>query len=280
LLLALLHADPANKSIEPLVHIINARLGAGDYRWDGDVAIASMALTKYCDTQTKTAAAGSTSVSAGTKEAIKYTFVNGRSQIGTTTLNMPTSAAAIIVNDTGTAAFTHAVTASLTPISLADSAQKTAGFTVLRRYEASDHADHVWQDSEGIWHAKAGSDLKAVITFVPDKFITRAILKDNFPAGLTPYWNKLPQQENYHRPINDQWSLNWDYSNLWPQATDHECNSVQAYGSNLPTNEYHFSYKLRASTPGTFVVAPAEIVCPYDNNCFGRSAGDRFIVEQ
>jgi uncharacterized protein YfaS (alpha-2-macroglobulin family) len=58
------------------------------------------------------------------------------------------------------------------------------GFVVQRRYEAVDDPDDVSQDSEGVWHIKAGARVRVRITMVADNRRYHVALVDPLPAGL------------------------------------------------------------------------------------------------
>ena len=58
------------------------------------------------------------------------------------------------------------------------------GFVVLRRYEAVDDPEDVSQDSDGVWHIKAGARVRVHITMVADNRRYHVALVDPLPAGL------------------------------------------------------------------------------------------------
>ena len=58
------------------------------------------------------------------------------------------------------------------------------GFVIQRRYEAVDDPGDVTQDSEGVWHIKAGARVKVHITMVADNRRYHVALVDPLPAGL------------------------------------------------------------------------------------------------
>ena len=58
------------------------------------------------------------------------------------------------------------------------------GFVVQRRYEAVDDPEDVSQDSDGVWHIKAGARVRVHITLVADNRRYHVALVDPLPAGL------------------------------------------------------------------------------------------------
>src|SRR4030066_687381 len=58
------------------------------------------------------------------------------------------------------------------------------GFVVQRRYAAVDNPEDVSQDSDGVWHIKAGARVRVHITLVADNRRYHVALGDPLPAGL------------------------------------------------------------------------------------------------
>jgi uncharacterized protein YfaS (alpha-2-macroglobulin family) len=54
---------------------------------------------------------------------------------------------------------------------------------------------------------------------------------------------------------------------------------VEAFASLLWEGVWDYTYVARATTPGNFVVPPAKAEEMYSPETFGRSSGDRMIVE-
>ena len=48
---------------------------------------------------------------------------------------------------------------------------------------------------------------------------------------------------------------------------------------NLPEGTHQLSYTVRATTPGTFVAAPAKAEEMYSPETFGRSSGVTVVIE-
>ncbi len=74
------------------------------------------------------------------------------------------------------------------------------GFEVTRRYESVDHPDDVWADDEGVWHVKAGAEVRVVLTMVTDSRRTHVALIDPLPAGLEPLNPDLGVTGEIHQP--------------------------------------------------------------------------------
>jgi len=156
------------------------------------------------------------------------------------------------------------------------------GFVVQRRYEAVDDPGDVYQDSEGVWHIKAGARVRVRITLVADNRRYHVALVDPLPAGLeivnpglavsgsTP---QDPSNSYYENHYSWWWRWNWyEHQNLRDER-------AEVFTSLLWDGVYEYTYIARATTPGTFVVPPSKAEEMYSPEVFGRSSSDRVVVE-
>jgi hypothetical protein len=156
------------------------------------------------------------------------------------------------------------------------------GFIVQRRYEAVDDPDDVTQDSEGGWHIKAGARVRVRITMVADNRRYHVALVDPLPAGLEIVNPSLavsgsipqdPGSPNYGGRYGWWWRWSWyEHQNMRDER-------AEAFTSYLWEGVYEYTYIARATTPGTFVVPPAKAEEMYSPEVFGRSSGNKVIVE-
>ena len=156
------------------------------------------------------------------------------------------------------------------------------GFVVQRRYEAVDDPDDVYQDSDGVWHIKAGARVRVRITMVADNRRYHVALVDPLPAGLEivnpalAVSGSIPQDPgspNYGGRYGWWWRWSWyEHQNLRDER-------AEAFTSLLWEGVYEYTYIARATTPGTFMVPPAKAEEMYSPEVFGRSSGDRVVVE-
>ena len=156
------------------------------------------------------------------------------------------------------------------------------GFVVQRRYEAVDDPGDVYQDSQGTWHIKAGARVRVKITMVADNRRYHVALVDPLPAGLEivnpdlAVSGSIPQDPgspDYGGRYGWWWRWSWyEHQNL---RDEH----AEAFTSLLWEGVYEYTYIARATTPGTFVVPPAKAEEMYSPEVFGRSSGDRVVVE-
>jgi len=151
-----------------------------------------------------------------------------------------------------------------------------AGFTVTRRYEAVDDPGDVRRDALGTWHVRAGAHVRVRLSLAATGRRVHVALVDPLPAGLEAQnpalaATRIPADESGDEV--EWWRRTWfDHQNLRDDR-------VEAFTSELEAGVYAYSYVTLATTPGTFVVAPAKAEEMYQPETFGRSGTDRLVVE-
>ncbi|MCP3998957.1 MAG: hypothetical protein GY722_28425, partial [bacterium] len=153
------------------------------------------------------------------------------------------------------------------------------GFVVQRTYEAIDDPGDVTQDADGTWRIKPGAEVRVRLTMVADSRRTHVALVDPMPAGfeaLNPAFAvsaPIPQEESGFVERSIFWWWQWfEHQNLRDDR-------AEAFASLLWAGTYDYSYVVRATTPGTFVVPPAKAEEIYAPETFGRSGSDVVIIE-
>ncbi|HVN53904.1 MAG TPA: alpha-2-macroglobulin family protein [Anaerolineaceae bacterium] len=155
------------------------------------------------------------------------------------------------------------------------------GFVVQRSYEALDHPEDVSQDSEGVWHIKAGARVRVHLTMVARDRRYHVALVDPLPAGLEivnpdlAVSGRVPQDPNspeYKR-------YGWWWWGTWYEHQNLRDERAEAFTTLLWDGVYQYTYVARATTPGRFVVPPAKAEEMYSPEVFGRSASSIVIVE-
>jgi uncharacterized protein YfaS (alpha-2-macroglobulin family) len=168
------------------------------------------------------------------------------------------------------------------------------GFAVERIYEGMDDPSDVRQAEDGTWHITAGARVKVTVTMVAQSRRYHVALVDPLPAGLEPVTPGLrgnqsespdasvaPRGRRHHRRgrrarMHSYWRPSW--WGPWYRHQNVRDERVEAFTTQLPAGVYTYSYSALATTPGTFVVPPAKAEEMYFPETFGRSAGDRVIV--
>jgi len=154
------------------------------------------------------------------------------------------------------------------------------GFVVQRRYEAVDNPEDVSQDSDGIWHIKAGARVRVRITMVADNRRYHVALVDPLPAGLEIVNPELAVSGSIPQdPSQPDYRYGWWWWGTWYEHQNMRDDRAEAFTSLLWDGVYEYTYVARATTPGTFVVPPAKAEEMYSPEVFGRSGSDKVIVE-
>ena len=153
------------------------------------------------------------------------------------------------------------------------------GFVVQRSYEAVDDPKDVSQDSDGVWHIKAGARVKVHITLVADNRRYHVALVDPLPAGLEIVNPDLAVSQSTSQDDPITLKYGWWWWSTWYEHQNLRDDRAEAFTSLLWDGVYEYTYTARATTPGTFIVPPAKAEEMYSPEVFGRSGSDWVIVE-
>ena len=147
------------------------------------------------------------------------------------------------------------------------------GFVVQRSYEAVDDPSDVRLDDDGVWHVRAGAEVRVNVTMVNDSRRTNMALIDPLPAGFEPLNPALAVTG--HDDIRDDSGWWWW---TWYRHQNLRDDRAEAFAMYLWAGTHRYSYVARATTPGTFVVPPARAEEIYAPEVFGRSGTDKVVV--
>ncbi len=154
------------------------------------------------------------------------------------------------------------------------------GFVVQRSYEGVDNPEDVSQDSDGVWHIKAGTRVKVKIKMVADNRRYHVALVDPLPAGLEIINPALAVSQSIPQDTTSpDFKYGWWWWGPWYEHQNMRDERAEAFTSLLWDGVYDYSYFARATTPGTFIVPPAKAEEMYSPEVFGRSGSDWVIVE-
>ena len=151
------------------------------------------------------------------------------------------------------------------------------GFVVQRSYEAVDDPGDVWLDDDDVWHVLAGAQVRVNVTMVNDSRRTNMALVDPMPAGfesLNPALAVTGEIDARRGGATDSW---WWWT--WYEHQNLRDDRAEAFSSYLWAGTHEYSYVVRATTPGTFVVPPAKAEEIYAPEVFGRSRTDTVVVQ-
>jgi alpha-2-macroglobulin len=144
-----------------------------------------------------------------------------------------------------------------------------AGFVVRRSYRAVDDPADVMHDSDGRVRVKLGARVLVQLEAINTTQRHGVALVDPLPAGFEAVNTRLATSE---RAVVDPDASRWDHTNM-------RDNRSEVFAMELAAGVHRFSYTARATTPGTFMAAPAKAEEMYSPETFGRSAGSVVIVE-
>ncbi len=153
------------------------------------------------------------------------------------------------------------------------------GFVVQRRYEPVDNPEDVSQDSDGIWHIKAGVRVRVHITLVADNRRYHVALVDPLPAGLEIINPALAVSQSMTQDDPSTLRYGWWWWGTWYEHQNMRDDRAEAFTSLLWDGVYEYTYIARATTPGTFVVPPTKAEEMYSPEVFGRSSSDWVIIK-
>jgi uncharacterized protein YfaS (alpha-2-macroglobulin family) len=145
---------------------------------------------------------------------------------------------------------------------------RNAGLSVDRIYEALDKPEDVSRDADGVWHIKAGANVKVTLRLVAPGPRYHVAVADPLPAGLEVLNPELKTTARIQG--RRQWW--YEHENLRDQR-------VEVFARSLDGGAYNYSYYARATTPGQYQVAPAHAEEMYHPETSGRSSGWRVVVE-
>ncbi|MBS1989254.1 MAG: hypothetical protein JSS83_01985 [Cyanobacteria bacterium SZAS LIN-3] len=164
------------------------------------------------------------------------------------------------------------------------------GFAVKRTYEAVDNTDDVRKDSDGIWHIKAGSTVRCKLNFsnvgtryhvammapVPGgcEIVNTALAGNRKSAGAPG----SGAEAQYSRWITDYFG-SWPWLWSWYEHQNLRDHQAEAFASYLGPGDHDYSYTMRATSIGRFVVPPTKIEEMYAPETFGRSASETVVIE-
>jgi hypothetical protein len=144
-----------------------------------------------------------------------------------------------------------------------------AGFVVRRSYEAIDDPSDVVRDQAGRWHVGLGARVRVVVEILTSTRRNGVAVVDPIPAGFEAVNSALAIAE---RPAASDDDERWDYRQLRDTRSE-------VFTMALSEGTHRFSYTVRATTPGTFIAAPAKAEEMYSPETFGRTAPATIVVE-
>ena len=158
------------------------------------------------------------------------------------------------------------------------------GFSVSRSYEGAKDKSDVSRDDLGTWHFKSGSLIKVKLKMSAPAERFFVALVDPLPGGGEALNDELKGTETV--PIkNDAENVSsessrwwWWHMNWWDHENKRD-NQAEIFANDLQGGTHEYSYLMRATTPGTFVVPPTKAEEMYSPETFGRAQTESVVIE-
>ncbi|MFT7464850.1 MAG: hypothetical protein ACI9EF_003210, partial [Pseudohongiellaceae bacterium] len=158
----------------------------------------------------------------------------------------------------------------------------SAGFDVERTYEALDDPNDVTCNDDGTWIIRRGARVAVRLTLVNTSRRFHVALVDRLPGGFEvlnsafAVTGAIPEDEEAVDP-RAFWSC-WFWGRPWYDHENLRDAQVEVFAQSLGPGVHRYSYVVRATTPGSFVVPSAEAEEIYAPETLGRSASTRVVV--
>ena len=150
------------------------------------------------------------------------------------------------------------------------------GIIVARAYSLIDDPDRP------VASARVGDVIKVRLTLIAPSDLHYLVVEDPLPAGCeavdttlktTSVTAERPQVTNL-----DEKAASWSWGWWWFTHSELRDEKVALFSTYLRRGTYEYTYLIRASIPGEFLLMPAVAYEMYFPETFGRSDGGRFIV--
>ncbi len=157
------------------------------------------------------------------------------------------------------------------------------GIIVARQYSPAD------RPGTFITQAKVGDVIQVKLTIIVPNELYYVVVEDPLPAGCegvdmslktTSVVGQAPELRNLTAEEQNRWYRWYGWGWWWFSHTEMRDEKVVLFADYLPRGTYEYTYLMRASVPGEFLVIPSLAYQMYFPEVFGRSDGGKFIVTQ
>ena len=290
---ALMADQPANDLIPKIVRGLLDHRTQGRWSNTQENVFVLLALDRYFKTYEKVTPDFVARVWLGNAYAGEYGF-KGRS-LGRQRVNVPMqyltegeSVQNLVISKGGEGRLYYRLAMSYAPRNF-DLSSADYGFGIERTYDAVDDPEDVQRAADGTWRIKAGARVRVRVSMVAPSRRYHVALVDFLPGGfesLNPELATTEQipadkkQEPIPTYIGGAHGVNWwMWRRVWFDHQNLRNERSEAFAALLWGGVYNYSYVVRATTPGVFVVPPAKAEEMYHPETFGRSKTDRVRIE-
>ncbi|CAF4542414.1 unnamed protein product, partial [Rotaria sp. Silwood2] len=161
------------------------------------------------------------------------------------------------------------------------------GFKIEPTYVAINDSSHVQKQSDGTWKFKLGEKIKVILTMTTTQRRYHIALVDYLSAGCEPLITKLKgtltgdAQSSVTKSNRGLYYCRCrPYSTIgWTEHENLRDERAEAFRSLLRPGVYEWSYVMRATCAGTFIIPPAKAEEMYSPENFGRCGTEKVIIE-
>lgn len=293
LLEALLYIDPQSTLCAKLCKGLQAHKVKGAWNSTQENCIVLVALDKYFHMKEKDTPNFAANIWLDNDYCGQHQY-KGRTT-DTHTVNIPMRALLspsdvghnknLIVQKDGSGRLYYRIALNYAPTSLQLKATNY-GFKIERTYLAIDDPSHVAQQEDGTWKFKLGEKIKVVLTMTTAQRRYHIALVDYLPAGCEALNTQLKgtltgdTESSVTRSNRNAGVCGCrPYSILgWTEHENLRDERAEAFRSLLWPGVYEWSYVMRATSAGTFIIPPAKAEEMYSPENFGRCASEKVTI--
>jgi uncharacterized protein YfaS (alpha-2-macroglobulin family) len=136
--------------------------------------------------------------------------------------------------------------------------------------------------------ARVGDVIQAKLTIIAPSDLYYVVVEDPLPAGFegvdlslktTSVVGEQPELRNLSAEEESSWYRRYGWGWWWFSHSEMRDEKVVLFAQYLPRGTYEYTYLIRASVPGQFLVMPSTAYEMYFPEVSGRSDGAKFTVE-
>ncbi|KAH7352881.1 hypothetical protein KP509_19G068600 [Ceratopteris richardii] len=151
------------------------------------------------------------------------------------------------------------------------------GFSITRIYEGVRSPLHaVYDANTQTWELAAGEKVKVTLSLGTNCVRHHVALVDYLPAGcepINPALEALSAAGKESSPCCVPWVRSWVRS--WVDHVNMRDERIEAFCTVLRPGRYEYSYEMRATCRGMFIIPSSRVEEMYNPENFGRSASER-----
>jgi len=266
---ALIREAPSQPLIAKLAHGLLGEQRGGRWRTTQENLAVLQAMRRYFDTYEHATPDFTGKLWLGEGDYLEHAFVGHTSDRVDTALGwsaLPAGSHDLAIVKTGPGRLYYRVGITYAPAQMPLPALD-AGYIVRRSYEAVDDPSDVVKTAAG-WTIRLGARVRVRLEASCTTQNSSVALVDPMPAGFEAINTRLATSERAPKSVS---SGEWNHVELRDER-------AEAFALDLEAGTHAFSYAVRATTPGTFIAAPAKAEDMYEPETFGRSTSETVTI--